>query len=71
MTYPITRERLEQALKLVAAIVASPGGEIYLPIFERLERELSDIDAKSGALIRARSIAGITSRSSPSIPPDV
>jgi hypothetical protein len=63
---PVSRERIERALRFVAAIVAEPGGEVYLPIFERLERELTDIDAKADALARARTIAAFNSRSSPS-----
>ena len=38
----------------MAKVVAGPGGEVYLPIFERLERELAALDAKSDALARAR-----------------
>jgi hypothetical protein len=62
----VSRERIERALRFVAAIVAEPGGEVYLPIFERLERELAGMDAKADALGRARSIAAFNSRSSPS-----
>lgn len=62
----VSRERIERALRFVAAIVAEPGGEVYLPIFERLERELTEIDTKADALARARSIASFNSRSSPS-----
>lgn len=61
-----SRERIERALRFVAGIVVEPGGEVYLPIFERLERELADIDAKADALARARSIAAFNSKSSPS-----
>ena len=63
---PVSRERIECALRFVAAIVVEPGGEVYLPIFERLERELAEIDAKADALARARSIAAFNSKSSPS-----
>lgn len=64
---PIARARIEQALRFMADIVTGPGGEVYLPIFERLERELAAIDAKSDALQRARTMVGATPRSSPSI----
>ena len=53
----IDRARLERALQAVAAIVAQRGGEVYLPIFERLERELATLDKAESALARARSIA--------------
>lgn len=62
----ITRARIEQALGFMAAIVAAPGGEIYLPIFERLERELVAVDAKTDALQRARSMVAAIPKSSPS-----
>lgn len=64
---PITRARIEQALRFMANIVTGPDGEVYLPIFERLERELAAIDAKSDALQRARTMVGASPRSSPSI----
>jgi hypothetical protein len=64
-----TRERIERALGFIAEIVAGPGGEAYLPIFERLERELAAIDAKADALGRARAIVATNPRSSPSTPP--
>ena len=41
----------------MAEIVTSPGGEVYLPIFERLEAELAAIDTQSDALARARLLA--------------
>mgnify|MGYP001234827954 CR=1 FL=1 len=63
----VTRVRIEQALRFMANIVTEPDGEVYLPIFERLERELAAIDAKSDAMQRARTIAGAIPKSSPSI----
>lgn len=63
---PVSRERIERALCFVAAIVAEPGGEVYLPIFGRLERELAELDAKADALARARTIATFNSKSLPS-----
>jgi hypothetical protein len=65
-TQSVTRARIEQALQFVAAIVAAPGGEVYLPIFVRLERELASLDAQTDALSRARSMIGVNSRSLPS-----
>ena len=64
----IARERIEHALWFVAKIVAEPDGEVYLPIFERLERELAAIDAKSDAMARARTLLATTPRSFPSTP---
>lgn len=54
------RERVERALRTVAALVAQPGGEVYLPIFERLERELAAIEIQDRALERARALARVT-----------
>lgn len=65
--HPVTRARIERALRFMASIVAGPDGEVYLPIFERLERELAAIDAKSDSLQRARTMVGAIPRSSPSI----
>jgi len=53
---PVSRARIERALQFVATIIAGPDGEAYLPIFERLEHELSAIDAKTDALSRARAL---------------
>lgn len=50
----------------MAMIVAGPDGDLYLPIFERLEAELAAIDRKTDALARARTIATFNSRSLPS-----
>lgn len=63
---PITRARIERALQFMAMIVAGPDGDLYLPIFERLEAELAAIDRKTDALARARTIATFNSRSLPS-----
>ena len=53
----------------MAEIVAGPDGEVYLPIFDRLERELAVIDAKTDALTRARAMIATNPRSSPFILP--
>jgi hypothetical protein len=52
----------------MARVVAEPNGEVYLPIFERLEGELAALDAKSDALSRARTLLATTPRSLPSTP---
>lgn len=48
-------QRLNNALAKVAELVVD--NPIYIPIFERLERELSALDAQSNAVSRARAIA--------------
>ncbi len=58
---PITRERLERALAAVASIVAQPGGDVYVPIFERLEYELQLFNEKRSAVERARAMTYRTS----------
>ena len=54
---PITRPRLERALAVVAEIVTRPGGDVYLPIFQRLERELATFADADSSLARAHAIA--------------
>lgn len=56
----IGRERIERALRTVAQIVSRPGGEAYLPVFERLERELAALDGQLQAIERAKTLASIT-----------
>lgn len=53
---PMTTERIERALRDVAAIVAAPGGEAYVPLFERLERELAERQSRQDAIARARAM---------------
>ena len=48
--------RLENALRIAADVVAEEG-EAYLPIFERIERELHERKLKEEALCRARMIS--------------
>ncbi|MFM9940815.1 MAG: hypothetical protein ACKVP7_15130 [Hyphomicrobiaceae bacterium] len=64
----IPRERIERALRFIAEIAARPGGVVYLPIFERLERELAACDASMDALARARAMIEARPRSSPATP---
>lgn len=61
----ISRDRIERALRTVAEIVARPGGEIYLPIFERLERELAAIDCRLLAIERAKSLTKVSPKRAP------
>jgi len=55
---PVTIERIERAMDEVALAIDMAGdrGAIYLPIYERLERELLACRAKLDALssVRAR-----------------
>ena len=55
---PIDRARVERALKAVARRVAEPGGEVLVPVFERLEQELARLDKEAGARARAEQLAG-------------
>ena len=41
----------------MAMIVSEPGGEVYAPIFERLERELDDLDRRQSVVARAKALA--------------
>lgn len=52
----ITTDRLERALRTLALIVAAPDGEIYVPLFERIEAELTQRARQQGARERARAI---------------
>lgn len=52
------RSRIERGMKFVAHRVAI-GETVYLPIFERLERELAAIDRTDSAIERAKRMAGI------------
>lgn len=55
---PVTIERIERAMDEVALAIDMAGdrGAIYLPIYERLERELVECRAKETTLssVRAR-----------------
>lgn len=55
---PVTIERIERAMDEVARAIDMAGdrGTIYLPIYERLERELQECRAKQTTLssVRAR-----------------
>ena len=47
---------IERALQVVAGIVARPGGDVYLPVFLRLERELVALRTNASAMERARAL---------------
>lgn len=52
----VTTERLERALRTCAQVVAQPGGETYVAIFERLEREVAERRSAQDARTRARAL---------------
>jgi hypothetical protein len=51
--YPVTIERLEAALVIVARAVVLDG-PIYAPLFDRLEREIAALRAADDAVARAQ-----------------
>jgi hypothetical protein len=52
---PVTPERIERALRLVAYLVARDDeGEVYLPILDRLEEELAQCHRRERPRDRAR-----------------
>lgn len=42
---------------MTLAIIMEDGGEVYAPIFERLEQELAALDRHDSAVERARRLA--------------
>lgn len=52
----ISTARLERALRICARLVAAPGGAVYAPIFERLEREIEARRRQVDAVSRARAL---------------
>ncbi|MDO5641967.1 MAG: hypothetical protein Q4G26_06185 [Paracoccus sp. (in: a-proteobacteria)] len=50
------RDRVARAHK-VAAYFTAHGGTAFLPIFERMERDLAALDTTASAIERARRIA--------------
>ncbi|MCE1237064.1 MAG: hypothetical protein LWW93_11995 [Hyphomicrobiales bacterium] len=65
---PVTAERIERALDGLARIMVDAGSEggAYLPIYQRLERELAEMraddDAMASAMARAARTKGIGPR---------
>ncbi|MBB5353697.1 hypothetical protein HNR46_003958 [Haloferula luteola] len=51
-----TTARIENAISVMARLIAEEG-ELFLPIFRRLEQELDERRDQEGALRRALSIA--------------
>ncbi len=52
---PVTVERLERGLVLLAHIIAMDG-EVYLPLFNKLEEELQSARRKQSTMDRAMQI---------------
>lgn len=50
------RAQLVELLEYVAGMIDGPGGEAYLPIFQRVEEEIQAISVKENAIERARRI---------------
>jgi hypothetical protein len=55
----ISTERLERALRTCARVVVQPGGEVYTPIFERLEAEIEARRRQQDVRSRARELVGL------------
>jgi hypothetical protein len=53
---------IRSAFALIAEVVVLHGAA-YLPLFERLEREVAALDAKASAFDRARQVAATATRS--------
>lgn len=56
MSRPVTLTDL-QSMYSAAAELAAANPEAYLPLFERIERELLAFESKQDALSRARAVA--------------
>lgn len=56
----------------MAVIVAAPGGEVYAPLFERLEQELENLDRRQSVVARARALvkSDVIPRRGRATPPD-
>jgi hypothetical protein len=53
---PITAERIERAMVLLAFIITSTGKTKFSPLLERLERELAEYKAERDPMSRAARI---------------
>lgn len=58
---PITIDRVERALLLLAYIIERDG-DAYLPLYEKLETYLFDLRSRAGAKERARQLLEAYSR---------
>lgn len=58
---PVTPERIERALRLVAYLVARDDeGEVYLPILDRLEEELAECHRRERPRDRALRLLSVS-----------
>jgi hypothetical protein len=56
MAHSFSQDDFTRALeKLAGVMAADPQGHVYIPIFERLERELAALQARDAAMRRAQS----------------
>jgi hypothetical protein len=53
---PVTAERIERAMVLLAFIITSTGKTKFAPLLERLERELAEYRAERDPMSRAARI---------------
>jgi hypothetical protein len=53
---PVTAERIERAMVLLAFIITSTGQTKFSPLLERLERELAEYKAERDPMSRAARI---------------
>ena len=50
----ITPDVLNECLDIMAKVVSHPGGELYVPMYERIEREINVLEQKKDTLSRIR-----------------
>jgi hypothetical protein len=53
---PVTAERIEHAMVVLAFIITSTGDTAYAPLLDRLERELAEYKQERDPMSRARRI---------------
>jgi len=53
----ITPETVQDCMDIIARAVALPGGEVYVPLYLRLEREVASLKEQQDALTRIRARA--------------
>ncbi|WP_439925665.1 hypothetical protein [Nitrobacter sp. JJSN] len=70
MSEPITIERLERGLALLAYLIELDG-PVHAPLFEKLERELEALRSREDTVVRAKRLLETYSGRNPclSLPP--